>query len=171
MSLQEDSMLRMVELVGSGNVLWYVVPTGRIVVPTGRYVVPAGKHGNQSKGYMEYSQSWFGRNADPRDEKVLCEASQAMRMKILTSQFLELLPSSWSAVSTVLSKKMSYAYSPNYSSSNYNAPSNSKTGSHRSGNVIEDVLQSFVADTKPEQQLAYEDFGTDRKNGSGRRWT
>ncbi|GJR98332.1 hypothetical protein Tco_0270506 [Tanacetum coccineum] len=34
---------------------------------------------------------------------------------------------------------------------------NSKTGSHRSGNVIEDVLQSFVADTEPEQQLAYED--------------
>nr|GEZ44264.1 hypothetical protein [Tanacetum cinerariifolium] len=32
------------------------------------------------------------------------------------------------------------------------------TGSHRSGNVIEDVLQSFVADTEPEQQLAYEDF-------------
>ncbi|GJU54351.1 putative ribonuclease H-like domain-containing protein [Tanacetum coccineum] len=37
-------------------------------------------------------------------------------------------------------------------------PSNSKTGSHRSGNIIEDVLQSFVADTEPEQQLAYEDF-------------
>ncbi|GKB92002.1 hypothetical protein Tco_0964274, partial [Tanacetum coccineum] len=35
---------------------------------------------------------------------------------------------------------------------------NSKTGSHRSGNVIEDVLQSFVADTEPEHQLAYEDF-------------
>ncbi|GKA01681.1 ribonuclease H-like domain-containing protein [Tanacetum coccineum] len=59
---------------------------------------------------------------------------------------------------TSASKKMSYADSPNYSSSNYNAPSNSKTGSHRSGNVIEDVLQSFVADTEPEQQLAYEDF-------------
>ncbi|GJR11335.1 putative ribonuclease H-like domain-containing protein [Tanacetum coccineum] len=33
-----------------------------------------------------------------------------------------------------------------------------ETRSHRSGNVIEDVLQSFVADTKPEQQLAYKDF-------------
>ncbi|GKG55563.1 hypothetical protein Tco_0572203, partial [Tanacetum coccineum] len=32
------------------------------------------------------------------------------------------------------------------------------TGSYRSGNIIEDVLQSFVADTEPEQQLAYEDF-------------
>nr|GEW89081.1 xylulose kinase-1 [Tanacetum cinerariifolium] len=32
-------------------------------------------------------------------------------------------------------------------------------GLHKgSGNVIEDVLQSFVADTEPEQQLAYEDF-------------
>ncbi|GKG36776.1 ribonuclease H-like domain-containing protein, partial [Tanacetum coccineum] len=30
-------------------------------------------------------------------------------------------------------------------------------GSYRYGNVIEDVLQSFVADTEPEQ-LAYEDF-------------
>ncbi|GJW01734.1 ribonuclease H-like domain-containing protein [Tanacetum coccineum] len=33
-----------------------------------------------------------------------------------------------------------------------------KLKTHRSGNVIEDVLQSFVADTEPEQQLAYEDF-------------
>nr|GEW91096.1 retrovirus-related Pol polyprotein from transposon TNT 1-94 [Tanacetum cinerariifolium] len=60
---------------------------------------------------------------------------------------------------TSASKKMSYGDSPSYSSSTtYSAPSNSKTGSHRSGNVIEDVLQSFVADTEPEQQLAYEDF-------------
>nr|GEU71884.1 ribonuclease H-like domain-containing protein [Tanacetum cinerariifolium] len=60
---------------------------------------------------------------------------------------------------TSASKKMSYGDSPSYSSSTtYSAPSNSKTGSHRSGNVIEDVLQSFVADTGPEQQLAYEDF-------------
>nr|GEX40227.1 hypothetical protein [Tanacetum cinerariifolium] len=62
-----------------------------------------------------------------------------------------------SATST--SKKMSYGDSPNHSSTTtYYVPSNSKTGSHRSGNVIEDVLQSFVADTEPEQQLAYEDL-------------
>ncbi|GKC46818.1 hypothetical protein Tco_1064540 [Tanacetum coccineum] len=68
-------------------------------------------------------------------------------------------PSHSAFVSTTsASKKMSYADSPSYSSSTYTAPSNSKTGSYRSGNVIEDVLQSFVADTEPEQQLAYEDF-------------
>nr|GEY37245.1 ribonuclease H-like domain-containing protein [Tanacetum cinerariifolium] len=62
-----------------------------------------------------------------------------------------------SATST--SKKMSYGDSPNYSlTTTYYVPSNSKTGSHRSGNVIEDVLQSFVADTRTEQQLAYEDL-------------
>ncbi|GJW83072.1 ribonuclease H-like domain-containing protein [Tanacetum coccineum] len=59
---------------------------------------------------------------------------------------------------TSASKKMSYADSPSYTSSTYTVPSNSKTGSHRSSNVIEDLLQSFVADTEPEQQLAYEDF-------------
>nr|GEV79254.1 retrovirus-related Pol polyprotein from transposon TNT 1-94 [Tanacetum cinerariifolium] len=60
---------------------------------------------------------------------------------------------------TSASKKMSYGDSPSYSSTNtYSVPSNSKTGSHRSGNVIKDVLQSFVADTKLEQQLAYEGF-------------
>ncbi|GKB18903.1 hypothetical protein Tco_0852826 [Tanacetum coccineum] len=53
---------------------------------------------------------------------------------------------------------MSYLDSPCYSSSTYTASLNSKTGSHRSGNILEDVLQSFVADTEPEQQLAYEDF-------------
>ncbi|GJU33429.1 putative ribonuclease H-like domain-containing protein [Tanacetum coccineum] len=68
-------------------------------------------------------------------------------------------PSHSAFVSTTsASKKMSYADSPSYTSSTYTVPSNSKTGSHRSGNIIEDVLQSFVADTEPEQQLAYEDF-------------
>nr|GEU49020.1 ribonuclease H-like domain-containing protein [Tanacetum cinerariifolium] len=62
-----------------------------------------------------------------------------------------------SATST--SKKMSYGDSPNYSSTTtYSVPSNSKTGSHRFGNVIEDVFQSFVADTGPKQQLTYEDL-------------
>nr|GEX53106.1 reverse transcriptase domain-containing protein [Tanacetum cinerariifolium] len=60
---------------------------------------------------------------------------------------------------TSASKKMSYGDSLNYSSTTtYSVPSNSQTGSHRYGNVIEDVLQLFVADTEPEQQLAYEDF-------------
>ncbi|GJW03399.1 putative ribonuclease H-like domain-containing protein [Tanacetum coccineum] len=68
-------------------------------------------------------------------------------------------PSHYAFVSTTgASKKMSYADSPSYSSSTYTAPSNFKTGSHRSDNVIEDVLQSFVVDTEPEQQLAYKDF-------------
>nr|GEZ22572.1 ribonuclease H-like domain-containing protein [Tanacetum cinerariifolium] len=90
-------------------------------------------------------------------------------------KFLRALPSSWSQVALTLktkgpsnsafvsttsaSKKMLYGDSPSYSlTTTYTTPSNSKTGSHRSGNVIEDGLQSFVADTKPEQQLAYEDF-------------
>nr|GFA01703.1 ribonuclease H-like domain-containing protein [Tanacetum cinerariifolium] len=54
---------------------------------------------------------------------------------------------------------MSYEDSLSYSSSTtYSAPSNFKTRSRRLGNVIEDVLQSFVADSEPEQQQAYEDF-------------
>nr|GEW28809.1 ribonuclease H-like domain-containing protein [Tanacetum cinerariifolium] len=62
-----------------------------------------------------------------------------------------------SATST--SKKMSFGDSLNYSlNTTYSVPSNSKNGSHRSGNVIEDVLKSFVTDTKPEQKLAYEDL-------------
>nr|GFB16684.1 hypothetical protein [Tanacetum cinerariifolium] len=54
---------------------------------------------------------------------------------------------------------MSYGDSPNHSlTTTYYVPSNSKTGSYRTGNVIEDVLQSFVPDTEPEQQLAYKDL-------------
>nr|GFB73478.1 ribonuclease H-like domain-containing protein [Tanacetum cinerariifolium] len=54
---------------------------------------------------------------------------------------------------------MPYGDSPNYSSPTTDfVPSISKTGSHKSSNVIEDVLHSFVADTEPEQQLAYEDL-------------
>nr|GEW59983.1 hypothetical protein [Tanacetum cinerariifolium] len=45
---------------------------------------------------------------------------------------------------------MSYGDSPSYSlNTTYSASSNSKTGSHRSSNVLGDVLQSFVADTEP----------------------
>nr|GEU87904.1 ribonuclease H-like domain-containing protein [Tanacetum cinerariifolium] len=55
--------------------------------------------------------------------------------------------------------EMSYGDSLSYSSTTTcTAPSNFKTGCYRSGNVIQDVLQSFVADTEPEQQLDYEDF-------------
>nr|GEU41669.1 hypothetical protein [Tanacetum cinerariifolium] len=62
-----------------------------------------------------------------------------------------------SATST--NKKISYGDSPNHSSTTtYFVPLNSKTGSHRSGNVIKDVLQLFVADIEPEQQLAYKDL-------------
>nr|GEW07455.1 ribonuclease H-like domain-containing protein [Tanacetum cinerariifolium] len=62
-----------------------------------------------------------------------------------------------SATST--SKKMSFGDSLNYSlNATYSVPSNSKNGSHRSGNVIEDVLKSFVTNTKPEQKLAYKDL-------------
>ncbi|GJR17429.1 hypothetical protein Tco_0965956 [Tanacetum coccineum] len=85
-------------------------------------------------------------------------------------------PSHSAFVSTTsASKKMSYADSPSYTLSTYIVPSISKTGSHRSGNVIEDVLQSFVADTEPEQQLAYEDFDKIEKldlegDGLKRKW-
>nr|GEV44347.1 putative ribonuclease H-like domain-containing protein [Tanacetum cinerariifolium] len=60
---------------------------------------------------------------------------------------------------TSTSKKMPYGDSLNYSSTTtYSVPSISKTGSHKFSNEIKDVIQSFVADTEPEQQLAYEDL-------------
>nr|GEX39083.1 uncharacterized mitochondrial protein AtMg00810-like [Tanacetum cinerariifolium] len=69
--------------------------------------------------------------------------------------------SSHSAVvsATSASKKILYGDSLIYSlTTTYSVPSNSKTGSHRSGNVIEHGLQSFIADTELGQQLAYEYF-------------
>nr|GEU39469.1 hypothetical protein [Tanacetum cinerariifolium] len=92
-------------------------------------------------------------------------------------KFLRALPSSWSHVALTLKTKggLELLYFDDlyyklkalevdvkgyttFSSSQSAAPSHyAFTGSHRSGNVIEDVLQSFVVDTKPEQ-LAYEDF-------------
>ncbi|GJR66535.1 putative ribonuclease H-like domain-containing protein [Tanacetum coccineum] len=69
-------------------------------------------------------------------------------------------PSHSAFVSTTsTSKKMSYAESPSfYSSTTYSAPSSSKAISHSSGNVLQDVLHSLVAESEPEQQVAYEDF-------------
>nr|GEW15945.1 casein kinase 1-like protein 1 [Tanacetum cinerariifolium] len=114
-----------------------------------------------------------------RMQKILSQLNQLKAKpedEDINLKFLRALPSSWSQTlevdvkgyttfsssqsgpshfafvsATSTSKKMSYGDSPSYSSSIiYSAPLNSKTGSHRSGNVIED--------TEPEQQLAYEDF-------------
>ncbi|GJZ82990.1 putative ribonuclease H-like domain-containing protein, partial [Tanacetum coccineum] len=69
-------------------------------------------------------------------------------------------PSQSAFVSTTnTSKKMSYAETPSFSSSTtYSALSSSKARSHSSGNVLQDVLHSLVAESEPEQQVAYEDF-------------
>ncbi|GJS32923.1 putative ribonuclease H-like domain-containing protein [Tanacetum coccineum] len=69
-------------------------------------------------------------------------------------------PSHSAFVSTTnTSKKMSYAETPSFSSSTtYSALSSSKARSHSSGNVLQDVLHSLVAESEPEQQVAYEDF-------------
>nr|GEY98927.1 hypothetical protein [Tanacetum cinerariifolium] len=123
-----------------------------------------------------------------RMQKILSQLNQLKTKpedEDINLKFLRALPSSWSQTlevdvkgyttfsssqstrpshsafisATSASKKMSYGDSLNYSSTTtYSVSSNSKTWSHRSGNVIKDVLQSFVADTEPEQQLAYEDF-------------
>nr|GEU84608.1 ribonuclease H-like domain-containing protein [Tanacetum cinerariifolium] len=123
-----------------------------------------------------------------RIQKILSQLNQLKSKpdaEDINLKFLRALPSSWSqtlevdvkgyntfsssqsagpshsafvsATSTI--KKISYGDSPNHSSTTtYYVSSNSKTGSYRSVNVFEDVLQSFVADTEPEQQLAYEDL-------------
>nr|GEU95236.1 ribonuclease H-like domain-containing protein [Tanacetum cinerariifolium] len=123
-----------------------------------------------------------------RMQKILSQLNQLKAKpedEDINLKFLRALPSSWSQTlevdvkgyttfsssqsagpshsafvsTTSARKKMSYEDSPSYSSTTtYTAPSNSKTGSHISGNVIVDVFQSFVANTEPEQQLAYEDF-------------
>ncbi|GJY09204.1 hypothetical protein Tco_0377389 [Tanacetum coccineum] len=112
----------------------YVVPTGRVVVPTGRYVVPAGKV------IIIVSP----------DEHIAVQWNQKARNYLASVYFKARLGGgkAWNPRKHECSR-LFFIY--------LHAPSNSKTGSHRSGNVIEDVLQSFVADTEPEQ-LAYEDF-------------
>nr|GEW76088.1 hypothetical protein [Tanacetum cinerariifolium] len=111
-----------------------------------------------------------------RMQKILSQLNQLKAKpdaEDINLKFLRALPSSYtfsssqsvrsshsafvSASST--NKNMSYGDSPNHSSTTtYSVPSYSKTGSHRFGNVIEYVLQSFVVDTEPEQQLTYEDL-------------
>nr|GEW47361.1 copia protein [Tanacetum cinerariifolium] len=102
----------------------------------------------------------FGGNAESKKMRKFMLKQEFSEFRIGEAKGLHKGPSHFTFVSaTSASKKMSYGDSPSYSSNTtYFAPSNSKTGSHRSGNVLEDVIQSFVADTEPEQQLAYKDF-------------
>nr|GEV28298.1 copia protein [Tanacetum cinerariifolium] len=123
-----------------------------------------------------------------RMQKILSQLNQLKAKpdaEEINLRFLRALPSSWSQTmevdikgyntfslsqsagpshfafvsATSTNKKISYGDSPTHSSTTtYYVPSNYKNGSYQTGNVIEDVLQSFVADTKQEQQLAYEDL-------------
>ncbi|GJV12779.1 putative ribonuclease H-like domain-containing protein [Tanacetum coccineum] len=94
-----------------------------------------------------------------RMQKILSQLNQLKAKpedEDINLKFLRALPSSWSQVALTLKTKgglelLSF-------DDLYYKLKTLETGSHRSGNVIEDVLQSFVADTEPEQQLAYEDF-------------
>ncbi|GJR03929.1 ribonuclease H-like domain-containing protein [Tanacetum coccineum] len=95
--------------------------------------------------------------AKPEDEDINLKFLRALPSSCLT---VSLIPENqrWTLTSVLLIFVLQAKVLLSYTSSTYIVPSDSKTGSHRSGNVIEDVLQSFVADIEPEQQLAYEDF-------------
>ncbi|GJR46667.1 putative ribonuclease H-like domain-containing protein [Tanacetum coccineum] len=78
------------------------------------------------------------------------------KLKTLKIDIKGYSPSHSAFVSTTsTSKKMSYPKSPSFSSSTtYSALSSFKARSHSSSNV----LHSLVAESEPEQQVAYEDF-------------
>ncbi|GJU26909.1 putative ribonuclease H-like domain-containing protein [Tanacetum coccineum] len=121
-----------------------------------------------------------------RMQKILSQLNQLKAKpedEDINLRFLRALPSSWSQVALTLKTKCELEFLSfddlyyklktlevdikgysTFSSSQSAGPNNSAfvsaTNTNRkmsSGNVIEDVLQSFVADTEPEQ-LAYEDF-------------
>ncbi|GJY35158.1 putative reverse transcriptase domain-containing protein [Tanacetum coccineum] len=135
-----------------GDRVMFVVPTGKdnFIVSAGRpNMVPTGRtingtiavRGNQGKNYL------------------------AQSILEICGDFLYMddCKDIWTAVKAVsttsTSKNMSYAESPSFSSSTtYSAPSSSKARSHSSDNVLQDVLHSLVAESEPEQQVAYEDF-------------
>ncbi|GJS12696.1 putative ribonuclease H-like domain-containing protein [Tanacetum coccineum] len=73
-------------------------------------------------------------------------------------------PSHSAFVSTTsASKKMSYAYSPSYSSSTYTAPSNAKTGSHRSGHFTRECTAKGGND---KQRYPHSDSGDEEGRNS-----
>ncbi|GJU41917.1 putative ribonuclease H-like domain-containing protein [Tanacetum coccineum] len=87
------------------------------------------------KGYGNAVKARFGGNAE----------SKKMRKSMLKQEFSEFR----------ISEAEGCPKGPNNSDHFVSATSASRK---IFGNVTEDVLQSFVADTEPEQQLAYEDF-------------
>ncbi|GKF28348.1 hypothetical protein Tco_0094690, partial [Tanacetum coccineum] len=91
-----------------------------------------------------------------RMQKILSQLNQLKAKpddEDINLKFLRGLPSSWSQVALTLKTKETPSFS---SSTTYSAPSSSKARSHSSGNVLQDVLHSLVAES--EQQVAYEDF-------------
>nr|GEW58252.1 xylulose kinase-1 [Tanacetum cinerariifolium] len=121
-----------------------------------------------------------------RMQKILSQLNQLKAKpdaEDINLKFLRALPLSWSQVALTLKTKGGLEFFSfddlyyklkmlevdvkgysTFSSSQSAGPSQStfvsaiSTSKKISGNVIENVLQSFVADTEPEQQLAYEDL-------------
>nr|GEX15517.1 zinc finger MYM-type protein 1-like [Tanacetum cinerariifolium] len=131
---------------------WYVVHTSRVIVPTSRYVVPTDRViVATGRDIWNAVKARFDGNAE----------SKKMRKSMLKQEFSEFrigeakgLHKGYDRMQKILSQLNQLKAKPVAEYINLS----SKTGSYKFGNVIEDVLQSFVTETEPEQQLAYEDF-------------
>nr|GEZ30881.1 xylulose kinase-1 [Tanacetum cinerariifolium] len=147
----------------------YIVPIASVIVATGRYIVPAGSDHNSDNAsiHNEALNNHQQTNIQPQIittvsnnnakfpylKKDEYERELKARTTLLQSipddhiadfHYMDDARDIWNAVKARFrgnaeSKKM-------------------RKSMLKTGNVIEDVLQSFVADTEPEQQLAYEDL-------------
>ncbi|GJR34693.1 putative ribonuclease H-like domain-containing protein [Tanacetum coccineum] len=117
---------------------------------------------------VEISKSEGLHKGYDRMQKILSQLNQLKAKpddKDINLKFLRGLPSSWLQVGLTLKTKgglelLSFddlkpmLFLIFY----FSTPSSSKARSHSSGNVLQDVLYSCVAESEPEQQVAYEDF-------------
>ncbi|GJS38798.1 hypothetical protein Tco_0563841 [Tanacetum coccineum] len=105
-----------------------------------------------------------------RMQKILSQLNQLKAKpddEDINLKFLRGLPSSWSQVALTLKTKGGlellsfddlYYKLKTLEIDIKGYSTHSSTRSHSSGNVLQDVLHSLVAESEPEQQVAYEDF-------------
>nr|GEY03747.1 hypothetical protein [Tanacetum cinerariifolium] len=137
---------------GSRNAL-YVVPTGRVIVATIRYVVPTGR--------VIVSTSSLKRTRRDHDGGVIILPPTTAKEHIAVQKeskarttLLQSIHDDHVALTLKTKGGLKFVSFDDL----YYKLKTLETRSHRSCNVLGDVLQSFVADTEPEQQLAYKDF-------------
>nr|GEV96905.1 hypothetical protein [Tanacetum cinerariifolium] len=132
-----------------------VVPTGRVIVATGRYVVPAGSDNESDDASVHNKATNTKQQPNIQPQIIITVSNNNAKFPYLKKDEYENAVKARFGGNAESKKIRKSILKQEFSEFRIGEAEGLHKGS---GNVIKDVLQSFVTDTEPEQQLAYKDL-------------